>query len=173
MKGPSGFWDIEPRLAEPSAEGDPLEKLSAMVDFEIFLAVLAKAVRRSDSAKRFGEGRPSWLRSGAAILHGPPLQQVSAWPRPSELDAVLRPRPRRRAAGCLPLSGRIIDATLVAAPRQRNTDGEKEAIKAGASARDIWPKKPAKAAQKDVDARWTIRFAKARPAPPTERPGSA
>ena len=142
MKGPSGFWDIEPRLAEPSAEGDPLEKLSAMVDFEIFLAVLAKAVRRSDSAKRFGEGRPSWLRSGAevqdagaAILHGPSLQQVSAWPRPSELDAVLRLRPRRRAAGCLPLSGRIIDATLVAAPRQRNTEAEKDAIKAGANAR--------------------------------------
>ena len=50
MKGQAGFWDIEHRLAELSAEGDPLEKLSATVDFEIFRAVLAKAVRRSDPA---------------------------------------------------------------------------------------------------------------------------
>ncbi len=27
MKGQAGFWDIEYRLAELSAEGDPLEKL--------------------------------------------------------------------------------------------------------------------------------------------------
>ena len=51
MKGQAGFWDIEHRLAELSAEGDPLEPLSATVDFEIFRAVLAKAVRRSDPAK--------------------------------------------------------------------------------------------------------------------------
>ena len=51
MKGQAGFWDIEPRLAELSAEGDPLETLSATVDFEIFRTVLAKAVRRSDPAK--------------------------------------------------------------------------------------------------------------------------
>ncbi len=50
MKGQAGFWNLEPRLAELSAEGDPLETLSATVDFEIFRAVLAKAVRRSDPA---------------------------------------------------------------------------------------------------------------------------
>jgi len=33
----------------------------------------------------------------------------------------------------LPMSGQIIDATLVAAPRQRNTNAEKEVIKAGRS----------------------------------------
>ena len=31
MAGQKGFWDIENRLAELSAEGDPLEKLSATV----------------------------------------------------------------------------------------------------------------------------------------------
>ena len=44
---------------------------------------------------------------------------------------------------------------LVAAPRQRNTDGEKTAIGEGMSAAEIWPDKPAKARQKDVDGRWT------------------
>ena len=32
----AGFWDIEHRLRELSAQGDPLEKLAATVDFEIF-----------------------------------------------------------------------------------------------------------------------------------------
>jgi hypothetical protein len=59
------------------------------------------------------------------------------------------------------MSGQIVDATLVSAPRQRNTEDEKAALKAGRSAREIWPDKPAKAAQKDVDARWKVKFAKA------------
>lgn len=45
------------------------------------------------------------------------------------------------------MSGQIVDASLVAAPRQRNTEEEKAAIKAGQKAVEIWPDKPAKAAQ--------------------------
>lgn len=41
--------------------------------------------------------------------------------------------------GYIPMSGQIIDASLVRAPKQRNTDGEQQAIKAGKSAREIWP----------------------------------
>jgi IS5 family transposase len=66
-------------------------------------------------------------------------------------------------AGYLPMGGQIIDATLVAAPKQRNTDGEKAAIKEGQGASEIWPDHPAKAAQKDTSARWTVKFAKAKP----------
>jgi IS5 family transposase len=55
------------------------------------------------------------------------------------------------------MSGQIVDASLVPAPKQRNTDGEKEAIKAGKSAKEIWPDEPNKAAQKDVSARWTLK----------------
>ena len=65
-------------------------------------------------------------------------------------------------AGYLPMSGQIVDATLIAAPKQRNREEEKAQIKAGKSAAEIWPDKPARAAQKDVDARWTVKFAKAR-----------
>ena len=68
-----------------------------------------------------------------------------------------------KASGYLPMGGQIVDATLVLAPRQRNTDAQKAAIKAGKSAREIWPETPNKAAQKDVDARWTVKFSKAKP----------
>jgi IS5 family transposase len=67
-------------------------------------------------------------------------------------------------AGYLPMSGQIVDATLVAAPRQRNTEGEKARIKAGEKAADIWPDQPAKARQKDTEARWTVKVTKAKPA---------
>ncbi len=65
------------------------------------------------------------------------------------------------AAGFLPMGGQIVDATLVAAPKQRNTDDEKADIKAGRTPRE-WKDKPAKLRQKDTDARWTVKFARAR-----------
>jgi transposase, IS5 family len=67
-----------------------------------------------------------------------------------------------REAGYLAMSGQIVDATIVAAPRQRNTAAEKEAIKAG-RVPDGWAEKPAKLRQKDRDARWTVKFSKAKP----------
>lgn len=59
------------------------------------------------------------------------------------------------------MGGQIVDATLVCAPKQRNRQDEKAAIKAGRVPED-WQDKPAKLRQKDRDARWTVKFAKAR-----------
>jgi hypothetical protein len=56
------------------------------------------------------------------------------------------------------MAGQIVDASLVPAPKQRNTEDEKDAIKAGKSASEIWPDKPNKAAQKDTNARWTLKL---------------
>jgi len=56
-----------------------------------------------------------------------------------------------RASGFIIMSGQIIDATLVAAPRQRNTEDEKKAIKEGRIPED-WKARPAKLRQKDCDA---------------------
>lgn len=56
-------------------------------------------------------------------------------------------------AGYLPMAGQIVDATLVAAPRQRNTEEEEARIEAGETAADIWPDKPARARQKDTGTR--------------------
>jgi IS5 family transposase len=91
--------------------------------------------------------------------------------RAGALDALFAAFDRQlRDRGYLPMGGQIVDATLVAAPKQRNTAAEKDAIKAGKRAAEIWPNQPAKAAQKDTDARWTVKFAKARPLP-GGRPG--
>ena len=64
-------------------------------------------------------------------------------------------------AGYTPMVGQIVDAELVAAPKQRNRQDEKDAIKAGRGSED-WRDEPAKLRQKDRDARWTVKFAKAR-----------
>ena len=50
-------------------------------------------------------------------------------------------------------------ASLVSAPKQRLTEGEKAAIKEGKSADEIW-ENPKRAAQKDTDARWTIKYSR-------------
>jgi hypothetical protein len=65
-------------------------------------------------------------------------------------DAVLKD------AGYFAMSGQIIDASIVAAPRRELTDEEKTALKDGKIPRD-WRNKPAKLAQKDRDARWTLK----------------
>jgi transposase, IS5 family len=196
----AGFWDVEHRLHELSEHGDPLEKLGATVDFEMFRADLVVALGPRDRAKG---GRPSFdpvLKFRMLVLqalHGLSLDQTEylvadrlSWMRfcglgPGDgvpdantlwdfrealigagaLDGLFTRLDRAiTQAGYLPMSGQIVDATLVAAPRQRNTNTEKAAIKAGRSAAEIWPETPAKARQKDVDARWTMKFSKAKPA---------
>ena len=66
-----------------------------------------------------------------------------------------------RAAGYLAMSGQLVDASIVAAPKQRNTKQEKQAIKEGRIP-EGWQDKPAKLRQKDRDARWTIKYTKAK-----------
>jgi IS5 family transposase len=51
--------------------------------------------------------------------------------------------------------GKIIDASFVEAPRQRNSKEENARIKKEGAAPKQWEESPEKLAQKDVDARWT------------------
>ncbi len=67
-----------------------------------------------------------------------------------------------KAAGWLAMGGQIVDATIVAAPKQRNTEVERAALRAG-QVPEGWTNKPAKLRQKDRDARWTVKFSKAKP----------
>ena len=60
------------------------------------------------------------------------------------------------------MGGQIVDASLVSASKQRNTRDEKKAIKAGRTAAETWPDNPAKAAQKDIAARWTVKVGRPR-----------
>ena len=66
-----------------------------------------------------------------------------------------------RQSGYIAMSGQIVDASLIAAPRQRNTNDEKKAIKEG-RVPDDWKHRPAKLRQKDRDARWTVKFTTAK-----------
>lgn len=58
--------------------------------------------------------------------------------------------------GYLAMGGQIVDASVIKAPRQRLLEEEKEAVKAGKSACEIW-ENPSKARQKDIDARWRVK----------------
>jgi hypothetical protein len=57
MAGQPGFFDGDERLKVLSAAGDPLERLSRVVDFEVFRGKLEAALSRSDRSKG---GRPPY-----------------------------------------------------------------------------------------------------------------
>ena len=193
-----GFWDVEERLKEISADGDPLETLAGAVDFERFRPILERAAGKPPGPKggrpaldvvlkfkmlvlqsfnglslaateAMVRDRPGWMRfCGLELRDRAPdantLRDFREAPvKADALDKLFRELDRAiNEAGYIPRSGRIVDASLVSAPRQRASAGEKAAIKAGQAAGEIWPDEPAKAAQKDTDARWTVKFRKAK-----------
>ena len=52
-----GLFDIDDRLADLSAKGDDLERVTSLVDFEMFRPALENAVPRADRTKG---GRPAF-----------------------------------------------------------------------------------------------------------------
>lgn len=74
-----------------------------------------------------------------------------------------------RASGYIAMGGQIVDASLIAAPKQRNTEDEKNDLKEGRIPED-WKARPAKLRQKDRDARWTVKFSKAKERPDGTKP---
>jgi hypothetical protein len=52
-----GFFDLDERHQALSASGDPLVRLSELIDFEFFRSPLLKALQRSDRLKG---GRPPY-----------------------------------------------------------------------------------------------------------------
>lgn len=195
MAGQAGFFDLSDRYAALSAAGDPLERLAAVVDFELFRMPLIAALRRgprakggrppfdpvlmfkilvlqalyslSDEAAEFQiKDRLSFQRFLGLGLDGRVPDATTVWLFREALvkaKAIDRLFARFDAAltdrGYLAMGGQILDATIVPAPKQRNTDAEKAAIKEGRVPSD-W--KPAKVRQKDRDARWTVKYSKAK-----------
>ena len=53
----------------------------------------------------------------------------------------------------------MVDASIVPAPKPRNTRAENEVLKRGETP-PAWEEKPAKNSQKDKDARWTKKHGK-------------
>ena len=63
------------------------------------------------------------------------------------------------AKGYIARGGQMVDATIVAVPKQRNSRDENDDVKAGKTP-GAWEKNPAKNRQKDKDARWTKKHGK-------------
>jgi IS5 family transposase len=110
--------------------------------------------------------RLSWMRLLGFDLGGPPPDEHTIRLFRNKLTEAGTLRRVMKAfdwqlkkKGDIPVGGRIIDATLVPDPEQRNTEHEKAAIKDGKATREIWPDEPNKASQKDTDARWTLQIA--------------
>ncbi len=61
MRGQAGFFDVDERLKQPSAKGVGLERLNAVVDFELFRPDLEQAAPRADRSKS-----PPWPEQGVA-----------------------------------------------------------------------------------------------------------
>lgn len=192
MAGQPGLFDLDERYAALSRTGDPLERLAAVVDFEVFRADLDTALARSDRSKG---GRPpmdavmmfkvlvlqalygladeqtefqirdrlSFMRFLGLDLHGRVPDARTIWlfrellTRAKAIDVLFaRFDTHLRDRGYLAMGGQMIDASIIAAPRQRNTDAEKAEIKAGRVPED-WAANPAKLRQKDRDGRWTLK----------------
>jgi len=198
MAGQPGFFDLDERYGALSAAGDPLEKLSGVVNFEVFRYRLEKALKRSDRSKG---GRPpydsvlmfkilvlqalyslsddqvefqirdrlSFMRFLGLGVEDKVPDAKTVWlfrellAAAGAVDKLFEVfEARLEEGGYLAMSGQIVDASIVAAPKQRNSDAEKQAIKEG-RIRDEWTDNPAKLHQKDRDARWTVKFSKAKP----------
>ena len=56
MAGQPGFFDLDERYRALSESGDPLVRLAALIDFELFRAPLMAALKRSDGSRG---GRPT------------------------------------------------------------------------------------------------------------------
>ena len=196
MAGQPGFFDLSDRYEALSAAGDPLERLSAVVDFEVFRGALNAALRRGSRAKG---GRPpydpvlmfkmlvlqalyslsdeglefqikdrlSFQRFLGLGLDGRVPDATTLWlfrewlVKARAIDKLFaRFEAVLAAKGYLAMGGQILDATIVPAPKQRNTEAEKAEIKQG-RVPEAWAAKPAKLRQKDRDARWTVKIGRA------------
>src|SRR4051812_18940880 len=166
MRGHAGFFDFDERLKELSAKGDALERLSGLVNFELFRLDMERAVPRADRSRG---GRPPFdhvfmfnvlilqashslsderveflIKDRLSFMRFLGLGLADAVPdantiwtfREALTRATLQGRPAIEVlfgayeaaltrAGFLAMGGQIIDASIIASPKQRNTDAEK------------------------------------------------
>lgn len=131
------------------------------------MVVLQSLYNLSDEALEFQvRDRLSFMRFLGLELHHPVPDATTIWLFREELVEAGRIgelfdlfKQHLEAKGFIARGGQIIDATIVEAPKQRNTRDENEKVKAGETPED-WEKKPAKNRQKDKDARWTKKHGK-------------
>lgn len=149
------LWKVHERPRKSNAGAKPID---VVLLFQML--VLQHLYNLSDEALEYQvRDRLSFMRFLGLQLEDRVPDAKTVWwfrERLTELGLVEKLFERFRepleAHGYVARQGQMIDATFVAVPRQRNTREENAQIKAGKVPAG-W--KPAKARQKDVDARWT------------------
>ena len=159
---------LDPALARSDRAKGGRPPYDAVLMFKVL--ILQALYGLSDEQAEFQlRDRLSFMRFVGLELHEPVPDAKTIWLYREQLkragaidtlfrhfDAVLT------AKGYLAMGGQIIDATIVAAPKQRLTAEEKAVIKAGGTP-EGWSK--AKRQQKDREARWTLKRGCAKPKP--------
>jgi IS5 family transposase len=190
---PLGLFDDHFLMVKLTKLGDPLQKLSNYIDWDIFKVPLDKAFADETKGRTKG-GRPPFAK---LILFKALLVQSLYNLSDDQLEYQITDRASFRrflglkksdkvpdsktfwyfreqliekdvimglfttfnemldAAGVFANEGKMVDASFVEAPRQRNTREENKHIKENGTAPEAWQQKPHKLCQKDVDARWT------------------
>ena len=144
------FEAFHPSLVAALAYSDGAKGGRPPYDPVVMLKVLELAAQNNVSDARMEwliRDRLSWLRRlgfdlGAATPDANTIRVFRERPTAAgaigtmfvDFDCLLKAR------GYLPMGGQIVDATLVAAPKQRNTEAEKAAVKEGMCSRTRKPK---------------------------------
>lgn len=187
--GTQGLFAEEFRLAKLSKQGDPLERLNKVIDWEFFRPILAPMINNnmvnsgpkpydpllmfkimilqryynlSDFQLEFQIlDRLTFCRFLGISLNDRVPDEKTVWDfRNRLINMGLEKKLFAQFGqllekhGLIAQEGKIIDASFVEAPRQRNTREENQQIKSGKSPKS-WSTKPYKNRQKDTDAKWT------------------
>lgn len=184
-----GFFDQDIRLSKLSQLGDPLEKLSNGIDFELFRNVLEQSLTQIAKGKG---GRPpydyvllfkililqrfynlsddqteyqindrmSFMRFLDLTIADDIPDSKTVWNfRERLIDLELTESlfamflKELEQLGLVVNEGKIVDASFIEVPRQRNNRDENAQIKSG-EVPESFTKNPHQLAQKDTDARW-------------------
>ena len=185
-----GFFDQEIRLTKLSELGDPLEKLNAHIDFEIFrdlletklsnifkgkggrkpydyvlmfkILILQRYYNVSDDQIEYQiNDRMSFMRFLNLTIADDIPDSKTVWNfREQLIDLKLVDELFQLFLKELELlnliinEGKIIDASFIEVPKQRNSRAENAEIKSG-NTPESFDKNSNKKSQKDLDARWT------------------
>jgi len=189
--GTTGLFGEEFRLQKLSKQGDPLERLDSVINWELFFPILAKTESANKKSNAGAKPYPPLLMFKILLLQryynlsdyqieyqildrlsfcrflGLTLtdrvpDEKTVWDFRERLTSLALEKElfnlfssKLEENDLIAHEGKIIDASFVEMPRQRNSREENKHIKETGTAPASWKDKPNKKRQKDTDARWT------------------
>lgn len=190
-QGQQGMFGEHFRLEKISKQGDPLEKLNAVIKWEIFTDVLQQLDNKDKTnnagAKPYSPllmfkililqryynlsdnqieyqilDRLSFGRFLGITLNDRVPDEKTVWDFKERMTKLELEKQlfdtfhsKLEENGLIVHEGKIIDASFVEMPCQRNSREENKHIKETGTAPEGWESEPNKKRQKDIDARWT------------------